>query len=268
MPSARPRTRLRARLRLAGPALLLGAVFLAACRGHESRTLAEPREVSFDTADGVTISATLYPAPGGHAPGLVLVHAVGSDRSSWDAFARRAQLAGYCCIAFDLRGHGGSVHRGSETLSYRTFDTPAWKGAVSDIAAAWGALAAAGADPANTAVVGASMGANLALEYALARTEVPAVVMVSPGLDYKGVQIEDTMRNLGRRPVLLMSSRGDAYSASSCNTLEKAGSGLCELREYEGAAHGTALFDLSPTAIEQVLLWLHPIIGGSLPPLE
>jgi hypothetical protein len=97
---------------------------------------------------------------------------------------------------------------------------------------------------------------------------MPAVVLLSPGLDYKGVQAEGPMRNLARRPVLLMTSRGDSYSASSCDTLEKAGSGLCELREYDGAAHGTALFDLSPTAVEQILLWLHPIIGSTLPPLE
>lgn len=267
-PPARPRTFSRARFLFAVLAIVVAAMVFPACRGHETRTLPEPRETSFDTADGLTIVATLYPAVGERAPGLVLVHAVGSDRSAWDAFARRAQLAGYSCMAFDLRGHGASVHRGSDTLSYRAFDTLAWKAAVADIAAAWDALVAAGADPADMAVVGASMGANLALEYAAAHPDVPAIVMVSPGLDYKGVQAEETMRGLGRRPVLLMASRGDSYSASSCNALEKAGSGLCELREYDGAAHGTALFDLVPTAIEQVLLWLHPIIGGSLPPLD
>jgi hypothetical protein len=37
--------------------------------------------------------------------------------------------------------------------------------------------------------------------------------------------------------------------------------GHCEIREYDGAAHGTDVFDSAPLSIEQIVLWLKPIIG-------
>jgi hypothetical protein len=82
------------------------------------------------------------------------------------------------------------------------------------------------------------------------------VVLVSPGLDYKGVKTKDAIIAYGRRPVLLMSSQGDAYSASTCSELKANAPGLCEIRQYQGSAHGVDLLDISTTAREEVFLWL------------
>jgi len=242
-------------------ALATAGLVLCACGAPHKAPPDNTRDIAFATSDGVEIAATVYPVDAPKPPGLVLVHMLGADRHAWGPFALRAQRAGYLCLAFDLRGHGDSRARGAESLSYRQFSTADWLAAVEDIGAAKRALLEQGADPENLAVVGASIGANLALSYAVGQEDVPAVVLVSPGLDYKGIKIEEAIVAYGRRPVLLMTSAGDSYSAMSCTTLKRAAPGLCELREYKGATHGTALFDVSVTAIEQVLLWLKPIIG-------
>ncbi|MCX5769607.1 MAG: alpha/beta fold hydrolase [Candidatus Hydrogenedentes bacterium] len=228
---------------------------------HKSAGPAQTRrDVSITTADGVSMAATLYPAGPG-APGLVLVHALGSTRLAWDHFALKAQQAGYSVLAFDIRGHGQSTSQNRSQITYRNFTTEDWLGALNDIDAARTFLINSGADPTNTAIVGASIGANLALNYAVKTPGVPAIVMISPGLDYKGVTTRAKLVELGERPVLLMTSTGDSYSAASCSTLKQVAPGHCELREYAGTAHGTDLLDAAPAAIEQIFVWLKPIIG-------
>lgn len=225
------------------------------------------RGVEFTSSDGVPLHGTLYiPAKAASKPpALVLVHMVGSSRGAWEPFAIRAQRAGYLCLAFDARGHGESTGEAARKLSYRSFETKDWLAITNDIGAAHQCLLDNGADPANMAIVGASIGANLALRYGLLHADIPAIVMISPGLDYKGVETPQAIKELGKRPVLLVTSQGDSYSASSCTTLKQAASGLCELREYAGSAHGTNLLDASPNAGDDILLWLKPIIGPGRP---
>jgi dienelactone hydrolase len=233
---------------------------LFSCHKPAATTVQAPRDVTITTSDGVSLAATLYPAPP-KSPGLVLVHALGSNRQAWDSLARKAQQHGYAAIAFDLRGHGQSTAKNGSQISYHTFNTDDWLGVLKDIDAAKTCLLANGADPENTVVIGASIGANLALHYAVLHQDIPAVVMISTGLDYKGIATRQAIVDLGQRPVLLMTSTGDSYSAESCNTLKSLAPGHCELREYAGTAHGTDLLDTSSTAIEQIFIWLQPIIG-------
>lgn len=245
------------------PLRACGAVLLAllvSCHNPAGPQPESSRDVSITTSDGVVLAATLYAAPAG-SPGLVLVHGLGSSRHAWDNFAQKARRAGFGVVSFDIRGHGQSVKQGGGEITHRTFTTEDWLGALADIDAARAFLVKQGADPENTVVIGASMGANLALHYAVKHRDVPAVVMISPGLDYKGVTTREKMAELGERPVLLMTSTGDSYSAASCSTLKPLAAGHCELREYAGTAHGTDLFDFAPSAVEQIFVWLEPIIG-------
>lgn len=207
------------------------------------------------------IAATFYgvdtPAP----PGIILIHRLGADRTAWGPFAQHAQRNGYACLAFDLRGHGESVRRDGERLSYRAFTGADWRAAVQDIDAARRFMGRRGVNLADTAIAGASIGANLALAYAAEHPDVPAVVLVSPGLDYKGIRTAEAIAAYGNRPVLLMTSEGDSYSVSSCTELDRVAEGLCEVRRYPGATHGAPLLDASDSARDQILLWLKPIIG-------
>jgi dienelactone hydrolase len=239
---------------------------LTACdSGHSRPTgLPEPRPLSFTTEDGVRIAATLYPVEGASPPGVVFLHGRGADRSAWTGLATRAQRDGMMSLAFDARGHGESTAQGTERLNHRRFDDAAWAGLLKDLAAAKQALVAEGADQDNIAIVGAEIGANAALLYALEDEDIQGVVMVSPGLNYKGLDTADAIAACRERPVFLMTAENDAYSAASCATLKEAAEGFCELRAYPGSAQGTDIFVGNPSAMDQVLMWLALVIGPGL----
>lgn len=242
------------------PVLIAFAVGIAALLGCAGRAPSERTEaVTLKADDGVAIAATYRASAAQNAPGVVLIHSLGADRRRWDVFAERLRRAGYASIAIDMRGHGESLRRGDATLDYRKFSAADWLGVTRDIDSAKRALVARGALADNVILIGASIGANLALRYAAAHAEIPAVVLISPGLDYHGVETEQEIVNYGDRPSLLMTSDGDSYSASSCAALKTRASGQCELRQYPGAAHGVDLLDASEAAGDQILAWLKEI---------
>jgi len=237
------------------------AVVASGCGERAPADRGGTRGIAFASTGGYTIAGTLYTVDRARPAGLVLVPMLGATRDRWQSFARAAQAQGILTLAIDLRGHGDSTARSGEKVSYKSFAAEDWLAAVDDIAAAQKALVDAGADPDNIAVAGASIGANLALRYAAAGADVQAVVLVSPGKDYRGVTVEDAIAKLGQRPVLLMDSIGDSYSADTCNALKARAAGHCELHEYPGAAHGTDLLDENENAAGQILLWLGAVIG-------
>ncbi len=237
-------------------AFILGGL-VAALVACAPRSIGERSEsLTLISDDGVGIAAAYRPAATPGAPGLVLVHMLGSGRARWDHFAERAQRAGYTSIAIDLRGHGDSTTKGDATLDYRRFTASEWMRAVRDIDAAKRALAERGTPVGEIALIGASIGANLALQDAVRDSAVCGVVLVSPGLEYHGVETEHAIVAYGKRPSLLLVTEGDAYSATSCARLKATAPGQCELRQYPGSAHGNDLLDESEAANDQVLAWL------------
>jgi dienelactone hydrolase len=246
----------------------LALVFMlasASCSPRASSPTASTRDLTFTTTDGYTIAGTLYTTGQPKPPGLILIPMLGTTRDRWQSFAHAAQAEGYMSLAIDMRGHGGSTMRNGQKTSHHAFTTQDWLGVTNDIAAARLALLEAGADPDNIAAIGASIGANLALRYATIEPTIQAVVMLSPGLDYHGVTVEDAIVNVNRRPVLLMDATEDSYSADTSKTLKPLAQGHCELHEYPGAAHGTDLLDTNENAPGQILLWLSAIIGPKGP---
>ena len=166
-------------------------------------------------------------------------------------------------IAFDLRGHGASRTGGDgRPLDYKSVQSGfgGWSSALADLRAAGAALVAAGANPKNLAVVGEELGASLALKHVLADPSMQAVVMLSPGLDLFGLNVEDDIRRLKDCPILIVTSENEAYSASSSATLKAAAPAYSEIQHYTGASLGTDLFAFHPNAMNQVVDWLRPII--------
>lgn len=239
------------------------AVASAGCERNDPARSAAPIEIQFTTSDGFRLAGTLFPAraDGPRAPGLVLVHALGADRSAWMPFALAAQRRGYACMAYDVRGHGQSTVWRAGSVSYQSFDNGEWRDAALDIEAAHRELIRRGADPENTAVVGADIGAALALFHADRTDDIQALVMVSPLPRHNGLDLDPLIRQSGRRPVLLIAAEGDSPSASEAMRLKELAPGFSELRLYPGTAHGTDLLAASPNVIEEILLWLDPIIG-------
>ena len=204
--------------------------------------------MTITAADGLPIQATLLtPLTSGAEPGVILLHMLGDDRTVWGEVGLTADLvaAGYAVLVMDMRGHG------------ETGGAQDWALAADDLGRAWDAFAALETvDAARTAVVGASIGANMALRLGADRTDVAAVALLSPGLDYRGVTTADQATSYGDRPLLLIAAEDDAYSADSVRALAEAADGAT-VHIFERAGHGTNMFAAAPELADLIISWLN-----------
>ncbi len=204
-----------------------------------------PRPVTIPGAKGLALRGTYYTPPAGPAPAVLLLHMYGRTRADWEAFARSLQEQGVAALALDLRGHGETD--GAEDWELARQDTL--------LAREWLAQQQE-VDAARTAVVGASIGANLALWTAALSPEVRAVAALSPGFDYFRVRIEGVMEQYGPRPAFLAASEDDSYSAETVRALEQEAQGPTTLIVYEQAGHGTDMLAVEPGLSDALLSFL------------
>lgn len=213
----------------------------------------EPEEITFEGAEGLAIQGTFYPGSGdGPRPGVLLLHMNGRNRGDWDTFARQLVESGYSALAVDMRGHG-------DTGGGRDWDL-----AAEDLQRVWAALAGReDVDASRTAIVGASIGANMALVTAANEPTIKTVALLSPGRDYFGVTTEDRIIDYGQRPVMIVASEEDAEAADSSRALHELAAGDAALIMYEGAGHGTNMFSSEPELTDEVIGWLDQYVQNS-----
>src|SRR5262245_21686374 len=127
-------------------------------------------------ARGPGFAAFLDPPPRGERPpALVLMHGFAGDRLSLSSLARRLALSGYAVLAIDARGHGENRNplRGGFVRSDVFYE---------DFAAAIDYLRLSPfVDGQRLAVMGHSMGAGAALDFATRDSGLDAAVLISGG---------------------------------------------------------------------------------------
>ncbi|MFN2159195.1 MAG: alpha/beta hydrolase [Anaerolineales bacterium] len=205
-----------------------------------------PLDVQIQLEDGLTISGTFHPAGGEPPwPAILLLHMLGGNRGQWDKLVPELTSSGYAVLAIDLRGHG------------ETGGEADWEKTKSDIPQVLNYLYKLPYIASErVALAGASIGANLSLAAAANQTEIPTIVLLSPGLDYRGVTTLDALEKYGGRPLLLAASSEDAYAADSTRALAENASGEAELLIYDGAGHGTQMLEHAPGLPAAILTWL------------
>jgi dienelactone hydrolase len=233
-----------------------GSETLGEMMSEGSSFFGEVNEVTFTSDDGWEIYGSYYVSGAEHAPCVLLLHMMPADRHSYDDFAPKLAGAGYDVLSIDLRGHGESLYKHGDKRSFEDFSDVEHQESVGDIEAARAFLAENGADTTRMAIVGASIGANLALVYAAQNEGVKTVVLLSPGLDYRGVLAGPAMEVHGERPALVVASDEDEYSAESCRELKDIAGESAELKIYEDSGHGTDIFESQPQLETEVISWI------------
>lgn len=222
---------------LHGPAAIVVLALLA------TSVEAAGRAVSFRAADGRVVNAVIYEAGQRPAPAVVLVPMLGRGREDWQGVADRLADANITALAIDVPG-----------LGYPG-DGPSLAAWHSDVVAAVSYLIGRPDVRAGSiGVAGASMGASLAVLAAAADPRIRSLTLVSASLDYRGVRIESTMKQLAR-PVLLVASLKDPYAARSVRELARESAGLREMRWSEVTAHGTVLLGRDPDLTATLVDW-------------
>jgi pimeloyl-ACP methyl ester carboxylesterase len=207
--------------------------------------------ITVETADRLRLVGTFY-APARTQiplPGVLLLHMLGGDRGDWHEFALKLALKGYTVFSVDMRGHGDSPGK-------RDF-----KKSEDDLQRVWDYFTGRPeVDRDSTAIIGASIGSNMALITAARQPAIKTVVLLSPGLEYRGITTEDAIVAYGQRPILIVASQEDAYSASSSQRLEELALGESRLILYEGARHGMQMLVSEPELADIIFDWLEQYI--------
>ena len=222
--------------------------------------VADERRIEFSTDDNVTIVATVSEPRNvkGNTAAVIFIHQGGSSREEWTSLDIFEQISeqGMLALAYDIRGHGES----SGEADFNTlFDDPLQ--APRDMAAAIDWLEKSGrVDMSRIAIVGASIGANLACVAAGSRDfNVKTAVAISGKVSavYNLAGGEEKLTDL--KSVFLIASaleQGGQRAVWASELYAMTG----EPRQLEivdgSSGHGVSVFDDDPALQQQVLDWL------------
>jgi alpha-beta hydrolase superfamily lysophospholipase len=202
------------------------------------------RTLELSTNDGVKIHASMS---GRGSQGVLLIH--GRDRSSvvWKLFAEKLIAKGVRVLTIDLRGHGDSAK------APQTGDD-AFPSMIHDVQAGLKALQQY--ELKDVSIVGADIGANLALQVAAENPSITNLVLLSPGFNIKGLKASGPFALYGERPIFLAASNGDDYSKKTVTYLKSKATGQSKMSLTKGSATGAQLLEENPDLEDSVLQWL------------
>lgn len=218
--------------------------------------------VTLTTADGVMIIGD-YVEPTAPTGWAVLLHMMPADRHSYDRFSTALEARGVASLSIDLRGHGESTQTAEgRALDYRQFTDADHQGSREDVKAAFEFLRAKGAQLEHTIIVGASIGANLALDALVENPQIRGAVLLSPGLDYRGITTDTLVQKIPASSALyLAASHEDEYSFATIRELAKIFRAQFQkfdltVKELIEAKHGTAMFEREPEFMAEIVQWV------------
>jgi alpha-beta hydrolase superfamily lysophospholipase len=202
----------------------------------------KPQAVDFVTEDGVLVAGVYFPSGAGEeSPVVILLHALGRNQKDFGDFAFTLQDNGYAVLTLDFRGHGFSINLdpqavgsqaaakgAAQKLNFKNFRTrDDLMRLTEDIEAAKRFLVRKNnnreLNVSKLAVVGAELGASLGVLWALHDWSYPdvgfskqgrdvrSVVMLSPQINLKGVQIDKAVASL---PIPVMVIAGELESGA------------------------------------------------------
>jgi len=243
--------------------LALGFAFAISIAATTHGANIAPAQVEFETEDGFTINADLVRADDPSAPAAILLHMYRSNRAAWKPLVPDLAAAGFTVLAIDQRAHGESTKRtgpdGTRKIAVgeisRTAFADVVRAGVKDVAAARSFLATQGLTTNRIVLVGASYGCTVSLLSAAAVDDVRALVLLSPGTAYFGVNVVDQARRFPGS-LLAVAAEDDAQAVKSARRLVEVHGGGNDLIVYPSGGHGTRLFGPRPDVRERIVRFL------------
>jgi pimeloyl-ACP methyl ester carboxylesterase len=223
------------------------------------------QKLSWTTPDNIILVGLYHPASQSKAYTWVLLHGLGSVKEEWEPFSRKLAEQGAGIFLYDARGHNESNHVATgQIIRYQDWlrsgpETP-WDGMPSDLASAVQILRDRyHLSEKKIAVGGASLGANVALVYASEHKHVPAVILLSPGVEYAGINIVQPWLKFASRPVFAAASPQDREAFATVQFLLQQRPKIPgRIAEGQGAQHGVNMFK-DPEFTKKLLEWMKSV---------
>jgi len=218
----------------------------------------EPEEVLFERPDGAVLRGTFHPGGGAdRRPTVLLLHQAQSSRTEFDFLLGDLHALGFNTLAVDLRGHGESSkpEKLGRAFFMKLFRDPGY--APPDIQAILQWLASHDrVDPESIAVMGGSVGANLAYVANGAGWHVETAVVLSGNAE-AAAELAADVKNFAPKNVLLLAAANDHGRDAYAKTMYEQAGEPKRIEILEGSsAHGVSLLRESAELKELVLQWL------------
>jgi len=217
-------------------------------------------EIEIRTPDGVRLRATYRKAEGETKRAALLLHMLGGSRKDWKPLESLLLEKGISTFALDFRGHGESVTKADgSAIDHTAFDDRTWPLIAKDVAPALQFLESQGFKRQEITLIGASIGANVAVINVSREAQLRSAVLLSPGMNYRQIRIEDAVREWNSRPLLVIAAEDDAYSAGAAGKIREilASKESVKVEVYPGhSAHGTRMLDGIPGAAAKIAGWV------------
>lgn len=213
------------------------------------------------TSDGVRLVARYVPAKGSTIT-VVMLPMLGNTAEAYAQLQARFESRGVASLVYDLRGQGesSSTLAGALVDYHRFANAPQgeWGKLSQDVGMVVDFLARTqGATSQSVVLIGASIGANAALNYAAGHKEISKVVLLSAGEEYRGLESLSAAQSYGARPLLILCGKRDGYAAQSSEKIAeraKQGGAQVTLKFYNTGDHGTAM--LNSSVQEEIVAWV------------
>ena len=207
-------------------------------------------QITYETSDGVKIVADYFAPPASpttdkKAPVAILIHMYPVTRQSWIPLIQPLHDAGFAIVAYDIRGKGQSTEPASKNLRsmYGEHNPSLFNEAWRDAQGALKWLSKRPeCDASQATVIGASVGASIAIDFARREPRVKTVVGLSPYPETLGIKTIEHIKEIAGRAIFLLSPDTEYPRIQdlslACNCPMKS-------EHYPGTAaqHGTNLLD-------------------------
>lgn len=218
-------------------------------------------KIFLTTSDNIKIAADFYNIQN-PISWCILIHMMPATKESWQEFARELQRKNYASLAIDLRGHGESDGGASGYLNFS--DQEHQKGILDVEAAVDYLIKERKVAPDKIILIGASIGANLALRYVVnPSADGKTAVLFSPGLNYKGIKTEPLVKNLkAGQKVFFISAKDDKRSGGNNAKMNQKLYDLTpagvekQIKIYEAGGHGTDILKSRPELKDKIIEFL------------
>jgi len=216
--------------------------------------------IQFNSEDGWVLKGTYY-RENESMPVVILVPGVNESRQAFGPLVDELRAKGYNILAYDPRGAGESIYQNGKKRLWQDLTDADFQAGTKDVASAWQYARVRFLNAPFVAVVGASVGANQALASAAADTapELKALVLLSPGSQYRNIESRPAIEALNNRTVrpaiLFAASELEPTAGAVAESLNQSYAGVKELTLLTGGRHGTVLLT-DPTFRTEIINFL------------
>jgi len=186
---------------------------------------------------------------------VILVHMLGGKPKDWKFLPTRLCESGMAVLVVQLRGHDSRL---KETERWQTYERKEYNAMVEDIFAAKKWLKAQQkVNFKKFALVGAQLGANICLKAMETDKEFLACFCLSPGLNYRGIKIDPSLKKVKDRPLKFVAAKEDGYSIESLKKFKASGVTIELFEEDEDLFDiGTELLKSEKKLGGKIVTWL------------